>query len=150
MTGKNTAVLPLEESFSCYLPHAGQAGTIDVSVRYGNSSCRTFLLSYYLSLVLCPVNRREAGTSDARFDCIPLYRSFACVTSNRLRIDSVVLLVRSDEPDIHNSIGVVDPYDNPIFVPSNVKNGAAVLKNALIMGLHSAQWLNDGLSLHHL
>jgi hypothetical protein len=49
--------------------------------------------------------------------------------SDILRIDPVILRVRADEPDIDHTVGIVDPYDDPIFVACNVEHRAAVLQN---------------------
>ena len=50
--------------------------------------------------------------------------------SNGLRVDPVVLLVRADEPDIDDPIGIINPYHNTILVAGDVEHRTTVLENA--------------------
>ena len=33
------------------------------------------------------------------------------------------------ETDIHDTIGIVDPYDNPVFIACYIKNDSAIFEN---------------------
>lgn len=50
--------------------------------------------------------------------------------SDRLRVDSVILLVRPDEPNVDDPIRKVDPHDNPVLIPTNIEDDAPVLQDA--------------------
>jgi hypothetical protein len=54
--------------------------------------------------------------------------------SNGLRIDHILLAVRADEPDVDDSIGVVDPHDDTILIAGDVKDSATIPKNAHASG----------------
>src|SRR5882724_12970032 len=50
--------------------------------------------------------------------------------SNILRVDCVVLTMRTDEPDVDDTIWIIDPDHDSILVAGNIKDGTAVLENA--------------------
>jgi hypothetical protein len=50
--------------------------------------------------------------------------------SDRLRVDGVILPICADEADIKNPVGIIDPCDDPIFVPGNIEHDSAVFENA--------------------
>jgi hypothetical protein len=47
-------------------------------------------------------------------------------TSNALRVDGIVLPMGADEPDVDDSIRIVDPDHNAILVAGNVEDCAAI------------------------
>ena len=51
-------------------------------------------------------------------------------TSDGLRIDPIVLPVRSDKPDIDDAVGIVDPNHNTILVTGDIENRAAIIEDA--------------------
>jgi hypothetical protein len=48
--------------------------------------------------------------------------------SNLLCVDQVVLSVRSDEMDVNDPIGAVNPHHNPILVAGKIEHYAAVFE----------------------
>ena len=53
--------------------------------------------------------------------------SITMPVSNCLCVDSIVLSVRTDESHIDNTVGVVDPHNDPIFVASDVEYNPTIL-----------------------
>src|SRR5689334_15464481 len=49
--------------------------------------------------------------------------------SNFLRVDHVVLSVRSNEPDVNNPVRIVDPHHQPILIARYIKDHAAILED---------------------
>jgi hypothetical protein len=35
----------------------------------------------------------------------------------------------ADEPDVDDPIWIVDPHDDPIFVPTDIEDGTAIFEN---------------------
>jgi hypothetical protein len=51
-------------------------------------------------------------------------------TFKRFELDGIILPMGADEPDIDNSIRIVDPDNDAILVACNIEHRAAVLENA--------------------
>jgi hypothetical protein len=51
-------------------------------------------------------------------------------SSNLLRVDSVVLAVRTDKADVDDPIGIIDPDDNAIFITTYVEHNAPIFEYA--------------------
>ena len=47
-----------------------------------------------------------------------------------LRVDGIVLLMRSDELDKQDALAEQDLADEPVFIPANVEDGSSPLENA--------------------
>src|SRR5438045_9030972 len=55
---------------------------------------------------------------------------FIMCPSDGLRVDGIVLLMRTDEADIQYSVGIVDPCYETILVSCNIEDNTPVLENA--------------------
>ena len=57
---------------------------------------------------------------------------------NRLSVDAIVLCVRTDNADVNNPAGVINPDAQPIFIASDIKGNATVTPGAgaSIVSLH--------------
>src|SRR5208282_1117390 len=52
--------------------------------------------------------------------------------SNRLRVDPIVLSVRTDESYIDNAIGIVDPHHDSVLVTRDVEHRSTVLQDTCV------------------
>src|SRR5664280_2014403 len=50
--------------------------------------------------------------------------------SNGLRVDPIVLPVRADEPDVDDTIRIIDPHHDPVLVAGDIEYRATVVENA--------------------
>jgi len=49
---------------------------------------------------------------------------------NCLRVDLIVLCVRADEADIHDTVGIVNPNHQPVFISGKIEYDPAISQNA--------------------
>src|SRR5450759_2454949 len=63
---------------------------------------------------------------------MPLHSCLVLPSSHCLRIDLIILRVRSDEPDVDHTVWVVDLYDKAIPVPADIEHDPASLENARV------------------
>src|SRR5882672_4393787 len=58
--------------------------------------------------------------------------SISVLVSDRLRVDPIILAVRTDESYVDNAVGIVDPHRDSILVPRDVEDRSTVFQNACV------------------